>query len=285
MRNAPLRTAVEAHPMNDETRLIRLRDVELSVRVAGQGPDVLLIHGFPDDHEVWREQVPALVAAGFRVIAPDTRGCGQSSVPPRVSDYHVDRLVDDLVGVLDALGVEKARLVGHDWGAVQAWYLAIRHPERVERCIAMSVGHPYSYWHAGLLQKLRGFYTMVVQLRGLAELMVRAFDWWMFRRFARFPSEFPRIRARLERPGRLTAGFNYYRANLWTVIRQAPERVRVPVVGAWSDGDRFLVERQMTGSAAFCDAGWTYVRLDGLHHWMQLDDPARINALLLEYLR
>jgi pimeloyl-ACP methyl ester carboxylesterase len=271
--------------MTDEIRRIRLHDVELAVRVAGSGADVLLIHGFPDDHDVWREQVPALVAAGYRVIAPDTRGCGQSSVPPRVADYHVDRLTADLVGVLDALGIEKVRVVGHDWGAAQAWYFAIRHPERVERCIAMSVGHPYSYWHAGLAQKWRGFYTIVIQLRGLAEFMVRAFDWWVLRRFAGFHTEFPRIKARLERPGRLTAGFNYYRANLWTVIRQQRERVRVPVVGIWSDGDRFLVERQMTGSAEFCDAGWTYVRLEGLNHWMQLDDPACINALLLEHLR
>lgn len=270
--------------MHIEYRRLRIDDVELNVAVAGDGPPVLLLHGFPDDHTVWRKQVPALVDAGYRVIAPDTRGCGDSSVPPRVRDFHIDRLTADLVGVLDALGIERARVVGHDWGAVQAWYLAMHHPARVERLVALSVGHPYAYAHAGLAQKLRGFYVFVIQLRGLAELLVTLFDWWAFRRFADFPSEFPHIRARLSRPGRLTAGFNYYRANVAKLLTQAADPVRVPVTGAWSSGDAYLVERQMTGSAPYCTAGWRYVRLDGLHHWMQLDDPERINALLLEHL-
>jgi len=105
---------------------------------------VLLVHGFPDDHTVWRNQVPVLVRAGYRVIALDTRGCGESAMLPTVADYRIERLVDDLVGVLDALGINKVRLVAHDWGAVQAWHFALRHPERVERYITLSVGHPGS---------------------------------------------------------------------------------------------------------------------------------------------
>ncbi|MFO1394987.1 MAG: alpha/beta fold hydrolase [Steroidobacteraceae bacterium] len=271
--------------MDIEYRRVRVADVELNVALAGSGPAVLLIHGFPDDHTVWREQIPALVAAGYRVIAPDTRGCGDSDMSPRVRDYHTDRLTADLVGLLDALGVERARVVGHDWGAVQAWCLAMRHPGRVERLIALSVGHPYEYAHAGFRQKLLGFYTIAIQLRGLIEFLVTRFDWWAIRRFAGFPSEFPRIRERLSRPGRLTAGFNYYRANISILWAQGPEPVRVPVTGIWSDGDRFLVERQMTGSARLCEAGWTYVRLEGPNHWLQLDAPDRVTPLILEHLR
>ncbi len=270
--------------MSFASRRLTVNGVALNVVVEGEGPDVLLVHGFPDDHAVWRGQIPALVAAGYRVIAPDTRGCGESEMPPRVSDYCIDRLVADLVGVLDALGVARARVVGHDWGALQGWYLAMRHPERVERYLALSVGHPAAYAHAGIAQKLKAYYAILIQLRHVVEFVITRFDWLLFRLFAGFPEEFPRWRLQLSRPGRLTAGFNYYRANLRRVLSQKDGRVTIPVVGIWSSRDRFLTERQMVQSARFCDAGWTYVRVDGLKHWMQLDDPGRINALLLQHL-
>jgi pimeloyl-ACP methyl ester carboxylesterase len=129
---------------------------------------------------VWRKQIPVLVAAGYRVIALDTRGRGDSDIAPRVGDYRVDRLVADLVGLLDALGIGKVRVVGHDWGAMQGWMLAMRHPERVERLIALSVGHPYAYARGGLGQKVRGYYTLLLQLRGVIELLTSRFDWWLF---------------------------------------------------------------------------------------------------------
>jgi pimeloyl-ACP methyl ester carboxylesterase len=102
--------------MTINRRRMRVNDVELNVVVQGEGPDVLLVHGFPDDHTVWRNQIPALVDAGYRVIAVDTRGCGESEIKPREGDYAIDKLVADLVALLDALGIAKVRLVGHDWG-------------------------------------------------------------------------------------------------------------------------------------------------------------------------
>src|SRR5437773_429597 len=101
--------------MTINSRRMRVNDVELNVVVQGEGPDVLLVHGFPDDHTVWRNQIPALVDAGYRVIALDTRGCGESEIKPREADYAIDNLVTDLVALLDALGIAKVRLVGHDW--------------------------------------------------------------------------------------------------------------------------------------------------------------------------
>jgi pimeloyl-ACP methyl ester carboxylesterase len=267
------------------SRRIQVNGVDLNVIVEGEGPDVLLVHGFPDDHTVWRRQIPALVAAGYRVIAPDTRGCGESAIPSKVADYSIDRLVEDLVGLLDALGIRKVRLAGHDWGAVQGWYLAMRHPERVECYFALSVGHPTAYARGGLEQMLRGYYTVLIQFRGLIEFLVTRFDWLLFRMMVRYPEEFPRIRARLSRPGRLTAGFNYYRANLRLLFPGRLPQVTVPVVGIWSDGDVFLTERQMLRSEVFCDAGWTYHRLEGCNHWLQLDAPEALNPLLLEQLR
>ena len=153
---------------------MRVNDVELNVVVLGEGPEVLLVHGFPDDHTVWRNQIPALVDAGYRVIALDTRGCGESEMKPREGDYAIDKLVADLLALLDALGIAKVRLVGHDWGAVQAWCFAMEHPERVDRCIAMSVGHPAAYMRGGVAQKLKGYYLFCIQLRGLIEFLVTA---------------------------------------------------------------------------------------------------------------
>ena len=140
----------------------------------GVGEPVLLVHGFPDDHTVWRHQVSALVSAGYRVIAPDTRGCGDTEMAPRTSEYKLPRLVADLVAILDALGLDRVKLVGHDWGAVIAWVFAAKHPERVERFVALSVGHAAAYAAGPLEQKLKGWYVLMFQLRGFAEGLIKA---------------------------------------------------------------------------------------------------------------
>jgi pimeloyl-ACP methyl ester carboxylesterase len=270
-------------PIN--SRRMRVNDVELNVVVQGQGPEVLLVHGFPDDHTVWRNQIPALVEAGYRVIALDTRGCGESEIKPREGDYAMDELVADLVALLDALGIAKVRLVGHDWGALQAWCFAMAHPERVDSYIAMSVGHPAAYASGGVAQKLKAYYLFGIQRRGLIEFLVTRFDWWLFGLVLHHPAEFRHIRARLSRPGRLTAGFNYYRANLCLIRGKAFPRLKVPVVGIWSDGDIFLTEDQMRTSKRYCDAGFRYFRIDGANHWPQLTAPEKLNPLLLQLLR
>jgi pimeloyl-ACP methyl ester carboxylesterase len=270
--------------MTINNRRIRVNDVELNIVTQGEGPAVLLVHGFPDDHTVWRNQIPALADAGYRVIALDTRGCGESEIKPRESDYAIDRLVADLVALLDVLGIAKVRLVGHDWGALQAWCFAIQYPKRVDRYIAMSVGHPAAYASGGLAQKLKGYYLFCIQLRGLIEFLVTRFDWWPFGLLLHYPAEFPHIKARLSRRGRLTAGFNYYRANLRPMRSKVFPRVKVPVVGIWSDGDIFLTEDQMRGSERYCDAGFRYFRIDGANHWLQLTAPEKVNPLLLQLL-
>jgi pimeloyl-ACP methyl ester carboxylesterase len=267
------------------SRRMRVNGVELNVVVQGEGPDVLLVHGFPDDHTVWRNQIPALVEAGYRVIALDTRGCGESEIKPHEGDYAIDKLVADLVALLDELGIAKVRLIGHDWGALQAWCFAMEHPERLDRCITMSVGHPAAYASSSVAQKLKGHYMFGIQLRGLIEFFVTRFDWWLFRLLLHYPAEFPHIRARLSRPGRLTAGFNYYRANLRLLRGKVFPRVKIPVVGIWSDGDIFLTEGQIRASECYCDTGFRYVRIDGANHWPQLTAPEKLNPLLLQLLR
>lgn len=269
------------------THSIAVNGLQMNVVLDGAGnpgTPVLLVHGFPDDHTVWRELVPALVAAGHRVIAPDMRGCGATDLPPQVADYRIEQLVADLAALLDALGIARVKLVAHDWGAVVGWHFALQHPARVERYVAMSVGHPWCYAHGGIAQKLRGWYTLFFQLRGLAELLLRAGDWWLMRTLLALGEEWPAVRARLERPGRLRAGLNYYIANLGLLLSARPDPVDVPVTGLWSSGDRFLVERQMSASGALVRGRWDYRRIDGANHWLQLDRPDLVNPIVLDAL-
>lgn len=270
--------------MDIATRKISVNGLDMNVAVAGEGPDVLLVHGFPDTHRVWRRVTPALVSGGYRVIAPDTRGCGDTDMPADVSAYRLEHLVADLAGLLDALDVRRVRVVAHDWGAVQAWRLALDHPQRVERLAALSVGHPAAYSHAGLAQKLRAYYMVLLQVRGLSEYVATRSGWLAFRLLTQYPEEMPEWRTALARPGRLTAGMNYYRANRSLVLPRRYPAARVPVLGIWSSGDRFLTEEQMTGSRRYVSGPWRYERIEGANHWMQLTAPDRLNKLLLQFL-
>ena len=116
--------------------------VGLDVTIEGEGPPVLLLHGWPDTHELWEHQTKALVAAGYQVIAPDLRGFGASDKPEGVDAYNILSLAGDVLGVLDHLGLERAHVVGHDWGAALAWAIAAFMPDRVDHLACLSVGHP-----------------------------------------------------------------------------------------------------------------------------------------------
>jgi pimeloyl-ACP methyl ester carboxylesterase len=271
--------------VSTSSRRLQVNGITLNVVVEGSGPDVLLVHGFPDDHTVWRKQIPVLVAAGYRVIAPDMRGCGESDLLPATRDYAIANLVADLGGVLDALDIAKVKLVGHDWGAVICWQLCIRHPERVERYAALSVGHPTAYARAPLEQKLKGYYILLLQLRGLAEAALRARDWTLFRRLVDYPEAAQHCIGPLERPGRLRAAISYYRANLHLILPTIFPSVPMPVMGVYSSGDNFLCEQQMRATEKYVSGPWRYEQVDGANHWLQLDAPGPVNDLLLDFLQ
>lgn len=259
--------------------------IKLAVRDEGSGPPVLLIHGFPDDHTVWDAQVPALVAAGYRVIAPDTRGYGESDLPPAKADYRMETLIADMVALLDAKGIDRAAVIGHDWGAVQAWHLAIAHPERVSRLAALSVGHPGAYARDGWRQKLKGWYVVMFQLPGLAEWLMRLGNWRGMRRLMGGGAEADARVAKLARPGRLTAGINYYRANFARFMLHPEQgRLKMPVLGLFSTGDRYLTTSQMTRSGQWCDAGFHCEVIEKVAHWLQQEAPEWTNQHLLAFL-
>lgn len=269
-----------------ERRRITLPEITLAAVDEGSGPPVLLLHGFPDSALVWHEQVAALAAAGFRVIAPDLRGFGESDAPGPVAAYAVDRVVADLLALLDALGVtEPVHLVGHDWGALIGWLLAMRAPERVRSLAALSVGHPEAFRRAGPAQRLKSWYMLAFQLEGLAERLVAARDFRFLTRVAPSEEDAQRWRSDLARPGRLRAGLNWYRANLRLLARGDFPPVQVPVFGIVSDRDPALTTAQMAGSERYVDGPWRYLCLKKTGHWLQIERAERVNAELSDWLR
>jgi pimeloyl-ACP methyl ester carboxylesterase len=265
-------------------QIIEVNGIKLNVHIEGNGPDVILLHGFPDSAQVWRKQIPALVQAGYRVIAPDLRGCGESDAPIGKANYAMDKLVKDVAGLMDGLGITRARVVGHDFGAVLGWFLAIERPERVDRYVAMSVGHPTAYKLAGISQKLRGWYAVLFQIPVLAEILMKSFNWLFMRVLTQNHPEMAQWIMDMSRPGRLTASLNWYRANLVRILFGSTRHAEVPVLGLWSSGDIYLTERHMKLSTLYVDAPWRYERIESTKHWIQLDAPERLNTLLIEYL-
>jgi len=262
---------------------IQVNGIDLNVYVEGDGEPVLLLHGFPDSNYLWRGVIPRLVKAGYRVIAPDQRGFGESEAPEGKENYDMELIARDAVGVLDALDIPKAKLVAHDWGAMIGWLLAGTYPERFGSYTAISVGHPSAYASAGFEQKKKGWYVLFFQLEGIAEKAVMAKDWALFKKTVHDHPEVDHWIEDLSRPGRLTAGMNWYRANLSKLWKAAFPRVSIPVFGIWSSEDVALAEDQMIGSAALVDAPWRYERLEGISHWVPLDAPDRLSALILDF--
>lgn len=262
---------------------LNVNGIAMHVVSEGEGQAVLLLHGFPDTHAVWRLQIAALAAAGYRVVAPDLRGYGQTDAPASESAYTMDALRMDMLALLDALGIDKVLLVGHDWGSLLGWNLCMYAPERVRRFVALSVGHPAAYTEGGPLQLLKGYYVLVFQLRGIAEAMLKAFDWHALRGLASTPCQFDDWCTQLERPGRLSAALNYYRANLKMFSASTWPTVRLPVLGVWSAGDAALTEAQMRGSEKYVGESFQYQRIENAGHWLQLEAALQVNALILDF--
>lgn len=263
-------------------------EVVYDVHGPDDGPPVVLLHGFPDSARLWRHQVPALVDAGYRVLTPDLRGYGRSGKPEGVDAYNLLVIAGDVAAVLDDAGVATARVVGHDWGAALSWAFTTLAPDRVERLACLSVGHPMAFAAAGLRQRELSWYMLLFQFPGVAERWVSDDGWARFREWSQHP-DIEGVIAEVEGADALTPALSWYRANVPPAALVEPAMVlppiSVPVMGVWSTDDMALTEEQMTGSAAHCAAGFRYERIEGAGHWIPLDAPDALNALLLDFLR
>ena len=250
------------------------------------GPVVVALHGFPQTSASWAAVTPPLVAAGFRVLAPDQRGYSPGARPQDVSSYALAKMVGDVLALADAAGAERFHVVGHDWGAAVGWALAGRHVDRVATLTAVSVPHPASLARsfAGS-QALRSWYMLMFQVPGLAERLFRARDGAAVRRLlvgTGMSDPEPSVRL-LRDPRAATATVNWYRAlRLPGNLRAG--RTRVPTLYVWSDRDTALGRRAAEGTGAFVDGPYRFVVLSGVSHWIPEERPAELAALLLDHL-
>jgi pimeloyl-ACP methyl ester carboxylesterase len=269
--------------------MIEANGLQFYVRDAGSGAPVLLLHGFPDTGDLWRNQVPALVKGGFRTIVPDMRGRGRSSKPEAISEYRLPSMVRDVTAMLDTLGIRRAHVVGHDWSAAVAWLLAALAPDRVDRLVTISVGAPGAGTGPTLEELQKGWYRLLFLFEGVAEDLLQRDDWKLFRLFLGGAKDTDAYVSTLSEPGALTPALNWYRANLpvqallgRTGGPQLP-MIKADTLGIWSTGDLYLTEEAMTRSKARVQGSWRYERFEG-SHWVPLDQPDRLNRLLLHFL-
>jgi len=254
---------------------------------------VLLLHGFPEHWASWRYQIPALAGAGFRVVAPDLRGYGESDKPRGLDAYRIDVLAEDVARLVVALGAEQAAVVGHDWGGALAWYAAMWHPERVSRLAVLDCPHPSRMAQAlrTARQWTRSWYAMLFQVPVVPEILLRAGDFALLRLlFRKDPArngaysddDIDGIVRAAARPGSLTAMVDYYRASL----RRRPHKkwlpIAQPVQIIWGERDRYLAP-----DLALADPKWVpdlrVLRIPGASHWVQADAPERVNEALIAF--
>lgn len=272
---------------------VEANGLTFAVTDCGQGPAVLMLHGFPDSRHLWRHQVRPLVDAGYRVLAPDLRGFGESDKPDDVAAYGVRTLLGDVRGILDALGVREVHVVGHDWGAGLAWWVAETMCERVRSLVAISVGHGSAA--TPRRQQELSWYMLWFLFPGVAERELPADDWAFYRDWiwdGASPDADPdlaRQLADLSRPGALTAALSWYRANIDPARfvsrgRRGGRRIGCPVMGIWGSQDPALGEEQMTGSAELVSGPWRYERIEGVGHWVPVHAAEQLTGLLLDFL-
>jgi epoxide hydrolase 4 len=273
-----------------------LGDVRLHYVEAGEGPLVVLLHGFPEFWFSWRFQIPALVEAGFRVVAPDMRGYNLSSKPRRASAYDTDRLAADVRDLIRERGGERAFVAGHDWGGGVAWITAMNHPEVIERLAILNVPHPRRTLQ-GLRtprQLAKSWYMLFYQLPWLPELSARARGWWGWRHVfesearpgAFTPRDIERYVEAWSQPGAPTGMVNFYRAALRQTRRRAERRIRpveAPTLVIWGQRDRHLGAELAEPERADVPNLERVVRLPEASHWVHQDEPERVSELLVEF--
>lgn len=268
---------------------VELSEVTLDVEASGEGPAVLLVHGFPDSHHLWRHQVAALNAAGYRTIAPTLRGFGASDRPEAGPEaYHPAKHVGDLLELLARLDVDRFHLVGHDWGSGIAQGVAQTVPDRVASLSLLSVGHFAAIRDAGWAQKQQSWYMLLFQHAGVSEDWLARDDFANLRHMLDGHPDTEAVLEPLRAPGALTAALNIYRAGMPPEVLFGPAfelpPLPGPVMGVWSTGDPFLTEQSMSGTAKHVAGSWRYERIEDTGHWLTLEAPERVNALLLDFL-
>jgi len=275
----------------------KVNGVRLHCAIAGDGPLVVLLHGFPEFWFSWRYQIAAL-ANRFTMVAPDLRGYNQSDKPARIADYTLPILVQDVVALIRSFGRERAIVGGHDWGGVVAWELALQRPQAVEKLLIFNAPHPRLFIQNLLTnprQVLRSWYVGPFQLPWLPERLLSANDYAAIERMLREASgnpgqlgsdEVAAYKRAAAQPGALTGGLNYYRANARRGVLRYIDHdpvLQMPVLVVWGEQDIALGRELNDGLERYVpDLRLHYIPNAG--HWVQQEQPEPVNRYIAEFL-
>jgi pimeloyl-ACP methyl ester carboxylesterase len=251
------------------------------------GPPVLLLHGFPQDRREFEPMAPRLHAAGLRTYAYDQRGYSPGARPAEVAAYRLPEATADALAVLDALGLESAHVIGHDWGAQVAWRLAANHPGRVRTMTAVSVPHPRALalaLRSRPSQRAR-FAYMGVFRSAMAEKLLLARDGAALRSMMKqIGPRAAQYADAMREPGRLTGALNWYRA-LSRDQLSAVGTVTVPTTYVWSDKDPVVGLTAALRTADWVEADYQMVVLKGVTHWVPEEAPGALADATLARIR
>jgi pimeloyl-ACP methyl ester carboxylesterase len=280
-----------------EETYIETNDIRLHTVLAGpqSGIPVILLHGFPENWRCWIRQIPALVDAGCRVIVPDQRGYNLSDKPKGIKNYHIDKLTNDVLGLIDALEYEKVNLVGHDWGAIISWIFASKYPERLHKLGILNAPHPLvirRFLQRDLEQIRRSWYTYFFQLPWIPEIGMRADNWRGAVRALRgsgkihtlTDEDIAKYKEAWSQPGAITSMINWYRAAARYFLWLPKEmRIKVPTLMMWGMKDIALTHRMARPSMDYVDEG-NLILFPESTHWVQLDAADEVNHYLIDFL-
>jgi len=269
-------------------------DQRLHYMEAGDGPLIVLLHGFPEFWYGWREQIQPLAAAGFRVVAPDMRGYNLSSKPDGVKAYDIDRLTADIRDLVHERGAQSALLAGHDWGGSVAWATAMNHPEIVDRLAILNAAHPRKLseglHHPSQLRK--SWYFFFFATPRLPEDVVHARNWHFFRHFLEDANppytaqELERYEEAWSQPDAAAGMINYYRASVRQSQKEAVAKLRpisAPTLVIWGENDSYLGSELAEPHRDDVPNLDRVERLPDASHWVHHDEAERVNQLLIDF--
>lgn len=270
--------------------------VKIHYATAGEGERLIVfLHGFPEFWYAWRAQLEAL-SDEFTVVAPDLRGFNWSDKPEHAADYKIDKIADDVLGLIRHFGRERAAIVGHDWGAAVAWSIAENYPETVSKLVCMQVPPP-SVWkkNFSLRQFLASWYMLFFQIPLLPEWLLSRDDFALLERSLRRLSadavifsdeDMAKYRDSWREPGAITGALNYYRANVLDKFlpRAEPAKIKVPTLFIYGEKDPAILPETVANVKDAIDAHYEEVRVPDSGHWVQREAAEAVNDTLREFL-
>jgi len=281
------------------SQYISTNGIQLHCKVGGEGPLMIMLHGFPEFWYSWRKQIPALLPH-FKLVIPDMRGYNKSDRPKGVKNYQLSALVADIKGLIQHFVNEKAIIVGHDWGGAVSWALSYEEPALVEKLIILNMPHPYEMWRNVLTnfeQTKRSYYIFLFQFPGIAEyginadlqsFFLRSLRDWSHNKDAFTDEDIAHYIKAFADPSAMTAAINYYRASsrylkMW--LNGKKKKVQCPVLMIWGEDDKALGKELTYTTPRYCANRVFTKYIPNCSHWVQHEYPDIVNQEILAFLK